>query len=73
LEAPGQEIPIRPNGRFEFNRVVGNGYWEREHLAGRVSEKTITGFYSEWDRMGSGAICGTGRPGKRAVHFTARP
>jgi hypothetical protein len=72
LEEPGEGIPIHQGGRFEFKWLVGDGYWMRIRLTGRVRRRTITGFYMEWEREGSRAICGTGEPGDRALHFTAR-
>jgi hypothetical protein len=67
LQEPDQAIPIRPDGRFEFKWF---NLYERTRLAGRVSGTKISGFYLEWEQD-SKSVCGTGRPGKRAMHFVA--
>jgi hypothetical protein len=73
LSEPGQEITIQKDGRFRFTLFTGEGFWRRTRLGGRVRTNTISGFYQAWAREGpSGPICGTGRPGDRALRFVAR-
>jgi hypothetical protein len=71
LEEPGQVILIRRDGRFEYEFPSSEEIFHRTRLAGRVGRTRITGFFFEWDYV-HGDLCGTGRPGKRALHFVAR-
>jgi hypothetical protein len=70
LEEPGQGIPIRRDGGFDFE-FPSEGFPERTRLVGRVAEIKITGFYLDWS-IQNHVLCGTGRPDKRALHFVAR-
>jgi hypothetical protein len=70
LRKPGKGIPISPDGRFAFRSLRGDR--SQTHLTGRLQGRKVTGFYLKWRRSRSGAVCGTGRPGRRAMEFTAR-
>ncbi len=72
LEEPGHGIPIHPDGRFERKHFLA-GESRLTRLSGRVRKKAIRGFYLQRNKEGpSGPLCGTGRPGDRALHFVAR-
>lgn len=70
LEEPGQGLPIRPDGRFEYE-FSSDEIFFHTRLAGRVSRTKITGFFLRW-HFDDRDLCGTGRPGHRALHFVAR-
>ena len=71
LEEPGQVIPIRRNGRFDYEFHGNEEYWGQTRMGGWVSRTKIIGFFMHWD-FENGVLCGTGSPGNRALHFVAR-
>jgi len=68
---PEDAIPLRPNRSFRhaesFDDARGKG---TVVLEGLVHRRTITGVFLF--RNGRDRSCGTGRPGKRRVLYTAR-
>jgi hypothetical protein len=66
---PSQEIPIDNKGRFKF---VWDPFGGKTELRGHVYERKITGYYLDWEYDGTDGVCGTGRPGDRALRFMAR-
>jgi hypothetical protein len=66
---PAQEIRIDHRGRFKFVRDRFGGKTE---LVGHMYTRKITGYYLSWEYDGTDGVCGTGRPGDRALRFVAR-
>jgi hypothetical protein len=65
---PSQEIAIDRKGRFEY--IFPRQFGERTRLGGHVYDRSIKGYYLEWEFDGF-EVCGTGQPGNRVLRFVA--
>ena len=66
-----EPIVIRPGGRFHYGASFDDARgFGSVVLDGTVHRRRVSGFFSF--KNNEGVNCGTGRPGDRKVHFTAR-
>ena len=68
---PSEAIPLRANRSFHYNASFDDARGSAQViLDGQVHRRTITGVFAF--RNHQDISCGTGRPGKRRVLYTAR-
>ena len=68
---PREAIPLRSNRSFHYNASFDDARGSAQViLDGQVHRRTITGVFAF--RNHKDVSCGTGRPGKRRVLYTAR-
>ncbi len=68
---PSEAIPLRANRSFHYNASFDDARGSAQIvLDGQVHRRTITGVFAF--RNHQDISCGSGRPGKRRVLYTAR-